>query len=115
MDSTARSMLNSGDPVNISVCKSDGTILELRNYTYLRYEFYGGWRNVKLLSSGECRKIRDCCISVSTTLKYSFDFSQIIRTFAQSKYFFDISHILNYEKISITSVSLGDSVGFYFV
>ena len=24
--------------------------------------FYGGWRNVKLLSSGECRKIRDCCI-----------------------------------------------------
>ena len=28
----------------------------------LRYSFYGGWRNVKILSSGECRKIRDCCI-----------------------------------------------------
>lgn len=22
----------------------------------------GGWRKVKILSSGECRKIRDCCI-----------------------------------------------------
>ncbi len=28
----------------------------------LRYSFYGGWRNVKMLSSGECRKIRDCYI-----------------------------------------------------
>ena len=60
--STARSMLNSGDPVDISVWKSDGSILELRNCISLRYNFYGGWRNVKLLASGECRKIRDCCI-----------------------------------------------------
>ena len=49
--STARSMLN-----------SDGSILELGNVISLRYSFYGGWRNVKLLASGECRKIRDCCI-----------------------------------------------------
>ena len=55
--STARSMLNSGDPVDISVWKSDGSILELRNCISLRYNFYGGWRNVKLLSSGECRII----------------------------------------------------------
>ncbi len=54
-------MLNSGDPVDISVWKSDGSILELRNVISLRYSFYGGWRNVKI-SSGECRKIRDCCI-----------------------------------------------------
>ena len=62
--STARTMLNSGDPVDISVWKSDGSILELRNVISLslRYSFYGGWRNVKILSSGECRKIRDCCI-----------------------------------------------------
>ena len=39
-----------------------GSILELRNVISLRYSFYGGWRNVKILSSGECRKIRDCCI-----------------------------------------------------
>lgn len=60
--STARTMLNSGDPVDISVWKSDGSILELGNVISLRYSFYGGWRNVKLLASGECRKIRDCCI-----------------------------------------------------
>ena len=60
--STARAMLNSGDPVDISVWKSDGSILELRNVISLRYSFYGGWRNVKLLNSGECRRIRDICI-----------------------------------------------------
>lgn len=59
---TARQMLNSGDPVDISVWKSDGSILELRNVISLRYSFYGGWRNIKLLQSGEMRKIRDCCI-----------------------------------------------------
>lgn len=42
--------------------KSDGFILELRNVISLRYSFYGGWWNVKILSSGESRKIRDCCI-----------------------------------------------------
>ncbi len=60
--STARMMLNSGDPVDISVWKADGSILELRNVISLRYSFYGGWRNVKILSSGQCRRIRDCCI-----------------------------------------------------
>lgn len=60
--STARHILNSGDPVDISVWKSDGSILELKNVISLRYEFYGGWRNVKLLNSGECRRIRDALI-----------------------------------------------------
>ena len=60
--STARAMLNSGDPVDISVGKSDGSILELHNVISLRYSFYGGWRNVKLLNSGECRRIRDVCV-----------------------------------------------------
>ena len=60
--STARHILNSGDPVDISVWKSDGSILELRNVISLRYDFYGGWRNVKILSSGEFRKIREVCI-----------------------------------------------------
>lgn len=60
--STARTMLNSGDPVDLSVWRSDGSILELRNIISLRYSFYGGWRNVKILTSGECRRLRDCCI-----------------------------------------------------
>ncbi|MBO5053241.1 MAG: hypothetical protein J6C44_03260 [Muribaculaceae bacterium] len=42
--------------------KSDGSIMKLHNVILLRYDFYGGWRNVKLLNSGEMRKIRDCCI-----------------------------------------------------
>ena len=60
--STARHILNSGDLVDIHVWKSTGEILELRNVISLRYSFYGGWRNVKILSSGECRRVRDCCI-----------------------------------------------------
>lgn len=60
--STARTMLNSGDPVDLSLWRSDGSILELRNVISLRYSFYGGWRNVKILTSGECRRVRDCCI-----------------------------------------------------
>ena len=60
--STARHILNSGDPVDISVWKSDGSILKLCNVISLRYDFYGGWRNVKILSSDECRRIRDVCI-----------------------------------------------------
>jgi len=55
--STARTMLNSGAPVDTSVLKSDGSILLLHNVISLRYDFYGGWRNVKILASGECRKI----------------------------------------------------------
>lgn len=55
-------MLNSGDPVDIDVWKKDGSIMELRNCISLRYDFYGGWRNVKLLNSGEIRHVRDCCI-----------------------------------------------------
>ena len=59
---TARTMLNSGDPVDLSVWKSDGSILELRNVISLRYDFYDDWRNVKLLTSGQMRRIRDVCI-----------------------------------------------------
>ncbi len=60
--STARQMLNSGDPVDISVWKSDGSILNLSNAVSLRYSYYGGWRNMKLLNSGEMRRVRDACI-----------------------------------------------------
>ena len=55
--STMRSMLNSGDPVDISVWKSDGSIMHLHNCISLRYNYNGGLRNVKLLNSGEMRKI----------------------------------------------------------
>ena len=60
--STARHILNSGDPDDISVWKSDGSIAHYKNCISGRYDFYGGWRNIKLLSSGEFRKIRDVLI-----------------------------------------------------
>ena len=59
---TARTMLNSGDPVDISVWKANGEILHLHNCISLRYDFYAGTRNIKLLTSGQIRKIIDCCI-----------------------------------------------------
>ena len=59
---TARKMLNSGDPVDITAWKLYGSIVHYKLCKSLRYDFYGGWRNVKILSSGEFRRIRDCLI-----------------------------------------------------
>lgn len=60
--STAREIINAGDPVDISVWKKGGAVMHLENVVSLRYSFYGGWRDVRLLSSGQTRRIRDCCI-----------------------------------------------------
>ena len=59
---TARNILNSGNPVDISVWKANGEIMQLQNCISLRYDFYAGTRNIKMLSSGQIRKIRECCI-----------------------------------------------------
>jgi hypothetical protein len=59
---TMRHMLNSGDPIDISVWTAKGEIQHHHNCVSLRYNFYSGTRNIKLLSSGQIRKIRDCCI-----------------------------------------------------
>lgn len=75
-------MLNSGDPVDISVWKANGEILHLHNCISLRYDFYAGTRNIKLLTSGQIRKSEIVAYSPLTTAKYFFDFSQIIRNFA---------------------------------
>ncbi|MCH5234770.1 MAG: hypothetical protein J1E16_05700 [Muribaculaceae bacterium] len=60
--STAREMLKAPDPVDLSVWKKDGSIMHLHDCISLHYDFYGGWRNVKCLQSGEMRRIRDCLI-----------------------------------------------------
>ncbi|MBD5307162.1 MAG: hypothetical protein HDS14_06005 [Bacteroides sp.] len=60
--STARAILNAGDPVDLDLWKADGSILQLRSVISLGYDFYGGWRNIKILSSGQKRRIRDVCI-----------------------------------------------------
>lgn len=55
-------MLNSGDPVDVIAWKANGEIMHLKNCVSLRYDFYSGTRNIKLLNSGQIRKIRDICI-----------------------------------------------------
>lgn len=59
---TARRMLNRGEPLEILAWKANGEILHLQNCISLRYNFATGTRNIKLLTSGQIRKIRDCCI-----------------------------------------------------
>lgn len=60
--STARHILNAHDPVDLKVWKKDGSVMVLNKCVSLRYDFYSGVRNVKILSSGQIRKIRDVCI-----------------------------------------------------
>ena len=47
--STLRKMLQAGDPVDISLWKSNGEILHYRNAVPLRYDFYKGTRRIQLL------------------------------------------------------------------
>ena len=60
--STLRKMLQAGDPVDLSVWKSNGEILHYRTAVPLRDDFYKGTRRIKLLDSREIRTIRDVCI-----------------------------------------------------
>lgn len=60
--STARMMLNVHDPVDLKVWKRDGSVMELHRCISLHYDFHTGVRNVKILSSGQIRKIRDVLI-----------------------------------------------------
>ena len=59
---TARRMLNRGEPLDILVWKANGEILHLQNCISLRYNFATGTRNIKLLNSGQIRRIREVCI-----------------------------------------------------
>ena len=60
--STARKMLQAPEPVDIRCWTKDGRILELQNVLPLRYNFYEGTQQVKLLKSGQIRTIRLCLI-----------------------------------------------------
>ena len=60
--STARKMLQAPEPVDIKCWTKDGRILELQNVLPLRYNFYEGTQQVKILKSGQIRTIRLCLI-----------------------------------------------------
>ena len=52
---TARKMIDSGDPVDLKVWAKDGRVLHLQNCIGLRYNFRSGTR----LTSRQIRTIRD--------------------------------------------------------
>lgn len=59
---TMRKMLKSGDPVDISLWTKDGEVQQWKNCVGLRYNFYQGTRQMKLLDSKQIRQVRDVCI-----------------------------------------------------
>lgn len=60
--STAIHMLTSPEPVTLTVVTKSGELQTYENCIGLKCNHYGGCRNVKLLGSGEIRKVRDCLI-----------------------------------------------------
>lgn len=60
--STARQILKAPEPVNIKCWTKDGAVMELRNAVPLRYNFYEGTQQFKLLQSRQIRTIRICLI-----------------------------------------------------
>ena len=59
---TARKILDAGDPVDLKVWTKDGRILEMHNVVSLRYSFRSGTRRVKVLASRQIRTIRDVLV-----------------------------------------------------
>lgn len=57
--STARKILTSPDPFNIKFWDKTGSLIEMKNCVGLRSAHYAGVRNIKCLTSGEIRKVRD--------------------------------------------------------
>ncbi len=60
--STLRKMLKAGDPVDIKLWTKSGEIQEWKKCIPLRYNFYKGTRQIKLLNSGQIRQLRDVCV-----------------------------------------------------
>lgn len=56
--STVRKMLQAPEPVDIKCWSKSGAILELNNAIPLRYNFYEGTQQFKILASQQIRTIR---------------------------------------------------------
>ena len=59
---TLRKMLKADDPVDIKLWVKNGEILEWRNCIPLRYNFYKGTQQFKLLNSNQIRQVRLVCV-----------------------------------------------------
>lgn len=60
--STARKMMDSGQPFSLTYVKKNGQIFSAKNVVSLRYDFYSGVRTIKMLHNGQKRSIHDVCI-----------------------------------------------------
>jgi len=61
--SQARKMLDSGQPVSLTVVRlRDGSLIHYEQAVSLRYDYYKGTRSIKLLKSHQIRTIHDVCI-----------------------------------------------------
>ena len=60
--STAKRILQAPEPVSLRCWTKDGRILELNNAIPLRYNFYEGTQQFKILASRQIRTIRLSCI-----------------------------------------------------
>ena len=59
---TLRKMLKAGDPVDLKLWTKSGEIQVWRNCIPLRYNFYQGTQQFKLLNSGQIRQARLVCV-----------------------------------------------------
>jgi len=59
---TAKHLLSQPEPVNLTVWKSNGSIVEYPSVISISYDFYKGTRHIKFLRSGEIRLVRYVCI-----------------------------------------------------
>ena len=60
--STARKILQAPEPVDIKCWTKDGHIMTLHDAVPLRYNFYEGTQQFKILASRQIRTIRICLI-----------------------------------------------------
>ena len=67
--STVRQMLASPEAVDLVVVTAKGEVQQYKNCVGLKADHYSGCRNIKLLDSGEIRKIRDCLILAVNGMK----------------------------------------------
>ena len=56
--STARRILQAPEPVDLKCWTKSGSLLELHNAVPLRYNFYEGTQQFKILASNQIRTIR---------------------------------------------------------
>ena len=60
--STARKLLQSPEPLDITLWTKSGEIQHWNRVISLRYDFYKGTRRMKFLDNNQIRQLRDVCI-----------------------------------------------------